>query len=90
MASYYTEPFGYAGGYGDAEISKACAAEKLVSVAESCGIEKDAELFKYVIGVVYSESRRINIETANIGEISDVIARSIEYSLKDTPKGVIA
>jgi len=48
------------GGYGwvNPYQSKADEVEKLVSVAESCGIEKDIKLFDYLVNLVYRGSAR--------------------------------
>jgi len=70
------------GGYGwsNPYQSKAGEVEKLASVAESCGIEKDVRLFDYLVNLVYREGARTK---GSLKGLSDFLAQPSDIKISE-------
>jgi len=77
---YDTAPVEAIGGYGwlNPYQSKAGEVEKLASVAESCGIEKDARLFDCLVNLVYYGSERAK---GSFKGLSDFLAQPSDIKI---------
>lgn|GEM_PF-5442483 len=81
----YESSIGIGGhGWPNPYQSKADEVEKLVSIAESCGIEKDIKLFDYLVNLVYRGSVRAKGPSKGLSEFLEQ-SHPIKITDEDVP-----